>query len=416
MKAFKLNKLFWIVFVISTIIQLFLIGHYGQTSQTADPGAYRDLAYNCYNKGEWYPTLENVYSSYIWAPGFINWLILQLKIFGTLQINMFLNIFLNAGIIYFIYIIANRFFSTRTAYISCIIWCLLYSNWWQVIKMGTEIPFLFCCLAAFILCLKDKKWAYIVAGILFFIANWIRPLALAFIITILIYMIITRKKLLNYFLIIIPFVICTLFIGISVKNKIGYFNVQSTTSGFNLIMSANEKAYGGVATTLFDDTTTICYVENIKDMTFIQRDSIYKARALQWIKENPLKWSKLFFVKIAGLYVEDSYPDRPILGGANFVNSIAQGEANKSSISSKITHMFLGSIIYYIVLVLFVISIIKKRKDLLSYKALILIILILGTGATCIFSVSPAYHYPYLFVIIIWAAHYLSDYKLFRHD
>ena len=71
---------------------------------------------------------EHLYYSYLWAPGLINFFILQLKLFGTVNFNMVFNLLMNLGIVYEIYWLAKRFFSTRTALLSVIFYNLLYSN------------------------------------------------------------------------------------------------------------------------------------------------------------------------------------------------------------------------------------------------------------------------------------------------
>lgn len=46
----------------------------------------------------------------------------------------------------------------------------------------------------------------------------------------------------------------------------------------------------------------------------------------------------------------------------------------------------------------------------MSSKGVILIPVILGIAITCIFSVSPRYHYPFLFAMVIWAAYAFECY------
>jgi hypothetical protein len=208
-----------------------------------------------------------------------------------------------------------------------------------------------------------------------------------------------------------PLVITILIIGFSTSHKIGYFVFQSTTSGANLIMSANDKAYGGVMTHVFSDTTSIMYIDKTQKLTFVAQDSIYKARAIAWIKQHPVKYTGLFFKKIAGLYSEDSWADRPLLGGDGFIGKYATGEISKKEFLLRAVHMGLGSIVYYVVLLFFVLSLWKNRKKLFSQQGLLLLIIILGTGVTCLFSVSPRYHYPFIFAFILYAAWGIDSWK-----
>lgn len=60
--------------------------------------------------------------------------------------------------------------------------------------------------------------------------------------------------------------------------------------------------------------------------------------------------------------------------------------------------------------IVFLIGLWTKRKEILSSKGIILIPVFLGIAITCIFSVSPRYHYPFLFAMVIWAAYAFDCY------
>lgn len=406
----KLKKITLTIGVLWIIAQIILIFIFIDNPQRSDQGIYMKMAEHCIQKNTWYPSIDDINSSYIWAPGLINYFILQLKLFGTLKINSLFNLLMNIGIVYCTYFLAKKFFNTKIAYLSVIISCLLYSNYFIVIPAGTELPFLFLSLTAFCLSLKPNNRHLIIAGLLFALANWIRPLVLIFLITLIIYFIYNKYKLIHYIALLIPILIVSISIGIRNKEIIGIFNFQSTTSGVNLIMTANEKAYGGVATSLLRDTTSTCYIENADKLTFVEKDSIWKKRAIKWIYENPEKFIKLYIMKVGGLFIEDSWPDRPILGGDGFVDKAAHGQANNTEMIKRFLNMFLKSIIYYITCFFCFYSLIKNRHSIFSNKGWILLILLLGVGITCIFSVSPRYHYPFLFVIIIWAAYGINTF------
>ena len=398
-KTTIIGVLLWI------FIQLILIYVFYDTPQRSDQGVYLKIAQDCFDCGEWYPMRKHIYEAFIWAPGLINFFICQLKIFGTLKLNMFFNLLMNIAILYEVWWLAKRFFSIRTAYISVLCYCILYSNSMIVLPAGTEIPFLFLALTSFCLCLSNKYWKLVVAGILFALANWIRPLTIIFLPVALFYMFLKKYNWKSYPVLLIPFFSIIILIGTQTQSKIGYYVFQSSTSGVNLIMTANDKAYGGVATSLMGDTTNTCYIRNAQAYTFAQKDSIWRQRAIKWIKENPGQFGKLYLMKLGGLYIEDSWPDRPILGGDGFIDKAAHNKVSKSSFISRIFSMGLKSLVYYVILFFFVYAIAKHIKELLSWKGFLLLILLLGTLSTCIFSVSPRYHYPFLFVIIIWAAY-----------
>jgi hypothetical protein len=332
---------------------------------------------------------------------------LQLHLFGTLKANLFSNLFMNIAIVAEIYYLGNRFFSKKTAQLAVIIWCFLYSNMMVVVPAGTEIPFLFLALTAFCLCLHPKILFLSIAGLLFTLANWIRPLAVIFLAGAIIYMLWKKYAPVHYLSLLLPLFLLVFLIGKTAERRTGYFIYQSTTSGINLIMTANDKAYGGVAASLGNDSTSTVFIDDREGLTCFQKDSIWKDRSIRWIKEHPARYGMLYVRKLAGLYVEDSWSDRPILGGDGFVDSyVVAGTVGKSTFIARAVQMGLKSLTYYFALIAFCYAVITslRRKMLLSGKGILLFILLAGTLITCIFSVSPRYHYPYLFVVILFAA------------
>jgi len=398
----RLLKAALIVSALWIIVQIVLIACFWGYPQKTDMGYHISLAQRCFSNGQWYPMAEDVYSKYIVAPGLINYLILQLHIFGTVNFNAVLNLFLNIGILLEVYYLGQKFFSKRTGLISVIIFCLLYSNLLIVLGANTENPFLFLCLSA--LCLVfSGKWKYIVlAAVLFALANWIRPLVIVFLFASVVYFIITKTKFYNYIALIIPCILMLFIIGTLTEKKIGYFVFQSTTSGINLLMTSHDKAKGNAYIFGKNDVN---FIKNYNLTTFAEKDSIYRARALTWIKENPAKYVALFLLKIPALYIHDAWShtshwyDR---ASSEFLSGT--GKASKNAFIKKLAKQALQSIPYYITLLFFFYALWINRKKILNVKSIFLVILISGTFITCIFPVMPRYHYPFMFVIIIYAA------------
>ena len=81
------------------LLQVVLIVVFWDVAQRSDQGLYIKMATENFEKGVWYPDVDSIYTSYIWAPGLINFFILQLKLFGTLKANFFLNLLMNVGIL-----------------------------------------------------------------------------------------------------------------------------------------------------------------------------------------------------------------------------------------------------------------------------------------------------------------------------
>ena len=402
-----LPRITYFTFALWILAQIVVIILFWGAPQGSDQGEYMKLAQRCFDRGEWYPMAEDVYAaSSIWAPGLINYFILQFKLFGTLNLNMVLNLLMNVGIAAEIFFLGKKFFTERTAMIAVILWCLLYSNLMIVAPSGTEIPFLFIALSGFCLTLRPKIDLMVLAGVLFAVANWIRPLVIIFLLMSLVYMLVKKYSWKQFASLLVSLGIVIIIIGKATEAKIGYFVYQSVTSGVNLIMTANDRAYGGVATSLLSDSTSTAYIKDCEKLTFAERDSIWKARGVDWIREHPVRYAYLFVKKLGGLYVEDSWADRPILGGYGFVDSYAvAGNVSHRAFINKAVQMGLKSLVYYGILILCCYSIVVHRHEWLTYKSILLLLLLAGTFSTCLFSVSPHYHYPFMFVIVLFAAY-----------
>jgi 4-amino-4-deoxy-L-arabinose transferase-like glycosyltransferase len=393
--------------VVWVIAQIVLIVHFWGYPHTGDAGNYISMAQRCFRNWQWYPMTEDVYSIWLCAQGLINFLILQLRIFGTVNFNNILNLFLNIAMLLEVYYLGKKFFSKRTGLISVIIFCLFYSNLLIVVTGAmTEPPFLFLCLSA--LCLVfSGKWKYvIIAALLFALANWVRPLAIIFLFASVVYFFIAKAKFYNYMALIIPYILVLFIIGTITEKKIGHFVYQSATFGYNLLMTSHDNAKGNIDHVIFHEGG-VGFIENRNTLTFAEMDSIWRNRAFKWIKEHPIKFSTLFLKKIPALYIHDAWP----FSGYWYDETVAinffrekNSAASRNVFVKKILFQSLCSIPYYLTFLLFFYALWINRKKILSVKAIFLVIFITGTLITCVFPVGMRYHYPFMFTVIIYAA------------
>lgn len=398
MKNDVLRKATLIIAALWVVIQVVLIAVYWNYPLSGDSYYYNGHAEDYYGMGLWYPSDIN---SIIVAEPLINSLILQLKLFGTLETNKILNLMMNIGILLSVFIIAKKLFNEKVAYVSCILFCLLYSNSLIVLGTKTEIPFVFFLLLS-LAALKPKWPNVILAGFCMGMAEWYRPLMPVFIPGLILYMFFEKYDKKYYLAFIASLAISVACIGLFNYHQTGKYFINPTTGGANLFMTANDKATGATALHLLDDPEVAPHISD--RFNELQKDSVYKAAAVDWIKRHPVKYSALYIKKIVGLYIEDSWPDRAIMHN-NGKFSLYLSEKDYGSLLGMALLMFFKSLVYYCVLALFIYSIVKHRKDLLSSKGTIITTLLLGTLATCLFVVSSTYHYPYMYAIIIWAAY-----------
>lgn len=412
MKEVLYKRIFLVSLVTMCIIQFFLMIKYWGCNQLSDPGNYVLQAQRCFDRGVWFPSYFDVQGEeciYISAQGFVNWLIVQLCLFGSTNFNYVLNFIMNICIVFFTIKIGEKFFNKNVGYIGASLYCLLYSNWFVILNAAAEVPFLFLCISAFIFCLKEK-WGYVISGaICFGLANWMRPATMMFIVPLVIYFIIKKTHWINYIVLFATYAIVLYAYGTMAEKTCGHYLTNSVTSGANLIMSANDRAYGGVQTHLFNDPTSTLFIDNYKEIDVFARDSIYKERAVTWIKQHPTRYCLLYIKKIPAMFVEDSWADRAILGGAgSFANKLESGTIEDLVIS--FSDRIIKSIVYYLCVILAFITLWYKRKELLSTKGVIFLIAAFGIAGPCLFSIGPRYHYPFTFIVCLMAAYGLDCY------
>ncbi len=195
-------------------------------------------------------------------------------------------------------------------------------------------------------------------------------------------------------------------------NRIGYFTYQSTTSGVNLLMTATDGADGLTSTgSKLVENNSEFSTDNLQTLTFNQRDSLFMNSAIKWIKSHPMEYTLLYLKKIPLLYMDDTWPER-LMTGKGLKDSL-------HSTNSKVTYitsLFSKNLSYYICCILFILYLIKNRDILFTPKNILIPLLLTGTLLTCIFASMPRYHYPFLFIIVIYAAAEIeqlyNEYKL----
>ena len=408
-----------IILCISIIAQLFVLFYFFGAQQYSDNLAYMNIAESCYKEHQWYPMIENLHDGYFWASGLINYFIIQLKIFGTLNYNEVLNFVMNIIILLNVYFITKRLFNQRVAYWAVIIFSITYSNIIGIAVNGTEIPFLFTALTAFTICLYRQSFLFLLlASFLFFISNTIRPLAVIFLFSVVLYFIIKKYNWKMFVYLLLPFIFFNSIYGFYNKQKIGEFVYQSTTSGINLMYTANDYTDGTTAKGIIAiaDSTKGCYISPIlqsKKLTFKEKDKILKEMAFEWIKENPIRFAKMYIYKIFYMYADDAWGERLMLN-TGFTEGLRGKSLNEKIEAACI--IILKNIIYYITCILCFYALIKKRKEILSEKGILVFLLLIGTAGTCIFAMMPRYHYPFMFVIIIWAAYGIETFLQSRKN
>lgn len=387
-------------------LQLALIFATSGFSPSDDQQAYLDYASASGSRGEWFPAEHNIIDCIFFAPGYVNFLLLYHKIFGTFLGFSFVNFIMAAAILAAICSIAKKFFGSCAAYGAAIIYAATYSNWFAPIGYFSEIPFVFFVVLALAFALVPQaKWAnYILAGVLIAVGNWIRPLALAYFLGIILFAVSKRehaKARIAAFLASTLLTIAT--IGFWTKANCGIFAFQSATSGLNLAGSANKYANGSVGFGFKNDDFYVSRTPgNWESMNFAQKDAHLRKTAKEWIFQNPVKYISQIPLKSALLLGFDTWSER-FEKGSGLSSVKAKIESDKTFALKYCILLLLKSVAYYAAMLLFALYIFKNYRKILSPQNIIIVIPFLVLAFTYPFMVTDRYHFPIMPIVWIFA-------------
>lgn len=310
----------------------------------SDSGMYQYYALNAYKSGHLYPDMSNYHNSYVFAPGWVNILVLWLHCFGTLHNAQILLVLFNIINLVLIYLTTLEITGKKWhAYLAAYIYMSLPAFFTTAIFLYSDIPFLAFSSASFYLSFRKNWWCVILAGFFITIAFWIRPLAEGWIFASSVLYLFYHRNWKKCFAYLGMVFICIAVIAISTHKNFPDYVYKSTTGGVNLIMGANDRSIGtysndafsegglGYLPGAFADSKLPVYVSSdAKEYltpksdryTYLEYDSIYKSRAVDWILHNPIKWISQIPLKCKYMYWCGSFLSTPVENHINQANPI----------------------------------------------------------------------------------------------
>lgn len=309
------------IVIIWGILQVFYINCFHYTELVSDPGSYVYRAIQCIEHGTMYPDYSNYYDRFIFNPGWINFIILWIRIFGSIEYLPYVNVLFNIILVFLIYCICIKLtHSKKTSFLSAYLFMFIPSFFSITLHLYSDLLFCVLSLCSFILVLVKLRYRYgtlVIAGILIALANWIRPMGVAFVIAAIFLLLLKYndwKGILIYLCSIIG--VCFIIGWTSHLNFPDYI-YKSTTGGYNLIMNCYKGATGGYTEENFKEGS-LGYIpeaysnENLpvwaiykqkyckasgNKYNYRQLDSIYMTRSLNWIKDNPCEYIRTLPLK-----------------------------------------------------------------------------------------------------------------------
>lgn len=184
-------------------------------------------------------------------------------------------------------------------------------------------------MVAFVLLIVGRKHSLILiaAGVLFGLATLMRAQMMLFPVGVIVALLLAfrdfRWRDAVRAVVLVHLAVAAVVLPWSLRNveRMGAFVPVSTNGGVSLFYGANDRATGDwfawERTPYWDQVVGIPYSQRVERQ--VELDRRFKARATEWIKAHPAKWTALGFRKMALLWVKDSdafwsldktYPDR----------------------------------------------------------------------------------------------------------
>lgn len=414
-RSLVLCFLFWI------ILQIIWIETYKIDFMFGDSGLFEYWAKECYEAGTMYPNYNHYNMEYISALGWVNILILWLHFFPDFTFIPYLLMFFTTCSLLLLISITKYINNNRTVcYMVAYTYMILPNFWTTTIAPYTEHSYVFFALLSVWFLLKTSNWSLISSGIAIAIAFWIRPIAEAWIISSIIFIFLTYRSYRRIALYLLTCVVSCSIIGLLSHQNFPDYPFKSSTGGVTLLIGANDDANGGYEGTIAREKGKIGYIADKyegqrlpvyetqndtirmlrldKEYSYAQCDSIYKDIAINWIKENPLKWISLLPAKIKLLWFSGSFVVIP----AGYTGS------------NWMVH-FLFSFQYYAGILIFLIALLglllpfwRNRKFLL-----VLVPIIICSGMTFVIHANPRFNFIFYNFVILFACQTIYEcYKL----
>lgn len=382
-RFFSLRNISAVFVIIWLVAQIVVVTIYWDLPAYSDSAAYRRLALESSDAG-WYPLINHLYSeNYIFNPGYVNFLVLYLRVFGSFTGIGIVNICLNALLLWAVYDIVRKLATQKAAYVAVIFFCLLPSN--VLIAAVTMSDLFFAALMYIAISLfRRNPWTMLAAGLLTGLANYVRPVAILFIVPLVLYAVVRKFGIKPVAVFFTGMLTITALIGMINRQMTNELFVSGSTAGVNLIMSATDDGGGSYNDAVFEEGKA-GFLGNGRYSVF-EKDSIWKSRAIEWIKCNPGRYAANAPLKLARLWLGDSYHDL-VLTQQRWVGWLKA----------------LTSVPYYILCILAMIGLWRRRRELFGLWGIYLIPLLGACAMHMLLYGGMRYHYPYIPIIILFA-------------
>lgn len=272
-----------------TLLQLIILGVFGYTPYP-DSNGYILLAKESVALEEPYP-VSSMLTKYpfLWNIGAINAAAVSIALFNSVVPLLVVYSLMKGITAWMFYAIIKKICNTRIALIALILYIIYPANYGEGTSTLSELPFMFFVMLGIYLSIVRNF--SLISGMMFAVANWFRPMAIIFLLALMIFYLYKWRKSIK---LILGYTIMIIVIGSCCYLRTGQFLYQAKTGWMALIdYSSGESKESQL-------------IRSRSDLNFSQKDDAWKSLFFDWLKENPNLYVAQIPKKFINTYLSDN--------------------------------------------------------------------------------------------------------------
>ena len=388
------------LFAIAQIAILIVFGY----TPYPDSNGYIALANECLQMNDAYPAAQLIYKyPFLWNMGPINAAECSLALTGSITPLLIFYTFLKAITTVLFYSLAKKLCGQQVALIALIVYLIYPANYGESTSALSELPFMFFVISGIHLAIVKKQIAY--GGALLAIANYFRPMAIVFIVAMIVYFLSEWRKSARF---VVGFLAMIVVIGVSHKIQSGLFLYQAKTGWMSLMDYSSGSDSRSMA------------IRERSDLNVAQKDSAWRALTIEWIIQHPGEYMAQMPKKIVDTYASDNVNMCTFLTDKNEREYMYEPLSMRSLISqfprlSAIQWLTIVNLLLYYAMLILALFSIKYYHH--STHSLSIAIIIAGTLMLMLVGHGEArFHIPFMPFVIMLAAITLNRFIPLRNE
>lgn len=283
------RQLTYILIAVFTLLQLVILAIFGYTPYP-DSDGYQLLAQEAIEYGEPYPVsfLINDYP-FLWNIGPINMTAASLALCHSITPLLVIYALMKGTTAWLFYAVTSKICGARTAFIALIIYIVYPANYGESTSLLSELPFMFfIMLGVYLSIVRNHS---LLGGMMLAIANWFRPMAIVFLLAMILYFLFKWRKSLK---LLIGYVFIIIVIGSASMYRTGLFLYQAKTGWMALTDYSTDHSQQSME------------VRDNRDWNVSQKDSAWQSLFIDWLKDHPKEYIKQMPAKLVNTYISDN--------------------------------------------------------------------------------------------------------------